>query len=223
MKKEFANVGLHAYVFHLYSKYVHENRSYQFTSCLDIGCGTGAWLARFKERGFNRLLGLDLQKREMPESVDFKMVNFDRGEKLPLGKYDVVTCLEVIEHIENIGHLLDLIRDTLSNDGVAIITTPNPESLRWRVRYLFSGRPPFFDEKSDPTHIQPIFFNALEKLLAKRRLRIKSVFQYPASRTESLSFSLPVRLLASFLRMFFQDTLFGDNTIYFIEHANSPE
>ena len=45
-------------------------------------------------------------------------------------KYDIVIAGELIEHIESPGQLLDNARAVLANDGLLVLTTPNPYCLR---------------------------------------------------------------------------------------------
>lgn len=207
--------GLHA---HLYSllEYVTDQR--QQISVLDIGCGTGAWLNRIKALGTGRMVGIDYVQPDSVLGLDLR--RFDINHDLPeiLGQFDLVSCIEVIEHIENIGNLLDLVKSTLSKEGLAIITTPNIESLRARIRALVTGKVPSFDDKSDPTHLCPVLHDSLQKMLDRRGLAITQVHQYPAEKSRSLMFCRSVNWLTKVLRTFFPDDLYGDNTIYFIRH-----
>jgi SAM-dependent methyltransferase len=72
-------------------------------SVLDIGCGTGDWLAEFQKCGILKLMGYDgawvpTQGRILaPEcygGIDFN------AEMPPPGNYDLAMCLEVAEHLE---------------------------------------------------------------------------------------------------------------------------
>jgi 2-polyprenyl-3-methyl-5-hydroxy-6-metoxy-1,4-benzoquinol methylase len=185
-------------------------------SAVDIGCGTGAWLERLKPLGFTRLVGLDHEAATPVDGLDLLEFDINCSEGSSLGKFDIVTCIEVIEHIENIGKLLDLISELLHEDGVAVISTPNIESLRARIRALVSGRIPGFDHKSDPTHLCPIIMESLQKMLQRRHLEIAKVFQYPAKKKQTKMFSRPVNWLSIVLDQVLPNELYGDNTIYLI-------
>lgn len=207
--------GLHAHIFGLLERIGRGRR----TSILDIGCGTGAWLNRVKALGFRRAVGIDYVQPDPVEGLVLHQYDINKYSPVDLGQFDVVSCIEVIEHIENIGNLLDLIKQTLSQDGVAIITTPNIESLRARIRALATGKIPSFDRKSDPTHLCPILHDSLEKMLNRRGLTIVQVHQYPPKRYRSLMFGRAVSQAANTLRVFLPDDLYGDNTIYVVSHA----
>jgi len=74
----------------------------QPVSVVDIGCGIGAWLSVWKKSGVNKISGIDGEyvdtSKLLIEKSEFKAFNlennFTSGEK-----YDLVTCLEVAEHI----------------------------------------------------------------------------------------------------------------------------
>lgn len=209
-------LGCMPIIYNLLESDIHQGQS---ASILDIGCGTGAWLDRVKAVGFGRLVGVDYVQPDMVSGLDLRRFDINHDSPSSLGRFDVVSCIEVIEHIENIGNLLDLVKETLNKDGFAIITTPNIESLRARVRALVSGKIPSFDEKSDPTHLCPVLQDSLKKMLDRRGLSITQIHQYPTEKTRSLMFGRSVRWLAKVLSVFFSDSLYGDNTIYFISHA----
>lgn len=192
------------------------------TTVLDIGCGSGAWLARLKREGLTRLVGIDQSAPHPVDGLELKQFDVCLLDPAPLGKFELVTCIEVIEHVENIGLLLDAIRGALLPGGFAIITTPNIESLRARVRALVSGRVPQFDEKGDLTHLMPVLRASLEKMLRKRQMCIIQSLQYPQARHQTRMFSAPVRILTWFLSLFIRDPLYGDTAIYLLKHQDNP-
>jgi SAM-dependent methyltransferase len=65
-------------------------------SVLDVGCGEGWLTAELRERGLEAL-GVD---GDPLDGVD-QVVDFESGADLPdLGRFDLVTCLEVAEHVD---------------------------------------------------------------------------------------------------------------------------
>lgn len=71
-------------------------------SVLDVGCGTGAWLAVFQEHGVQRILGLD-GAHVNPDWLKisrscFRPVDLSRGIELN-EHFDLAVCLEVAEHL----------------------------------------------------------------------------------------------------------------------------
>jgi 2-polyprenyl-3-methyl-5-hydroxy-6-metoxy-1,4-benzoquinol methylase len=207
--------GLHAHLISI----LNDHGVSSGASILDVGCGTGAWLNRLKSIGWTQLNGIDYVMPEPVVGLTLNRFDINEDDCVKLEKFQVVTCIEVIEHIENIGRLLDLIKATLNPDGIALVTTPNIESLRARTRALVNGKTPSFDEKSDPTHLMPILRDTLVKMLARRQMRIMEIHQYPVNRNHSLQYRTSVRLLSKILGFVLSDELYGDNSIYLIAHA----
>lgn len=210
--------GLHS---HLCALLRAEGGSFANLDVLDIGCGTGAWLHRLKELGFQRLVGVDHELPSPVPGLDLRQFDINSGAPDELGKYSIVSCIEVIEHIENIGSLLDIVAECLDRDGVAVFTTPNIESLRARIRALVSGKIPSFDSKSDPTHLCPILHDSLDKMLRKRGLEIVATHQYPSEKRKSLMFGNAVNWMSSLMSVLLPNELYGDNVIYFVKYSDA--
>lgn len=71
-------------------------------SVLDVGCGTGAWLAVFQEHGVQRILGLD----GVYVNPDWLKINKSFFQPVDLSqgiefdeRFDLALCLEVAEHL----------------------------------------------------------------------------------------------------------------------------
>jgi SAM-dependent methyltransferase len=72
-------------------------------SVVDVGCGIGTWLRVFQDLGVNKILGLDgsnVDKRQLKiDEKFFRAVDFRDPFQIS-EKYDLVLCLEVIEHLD---------------------------------------------------------------------------------------------------------------------------
>ena len=55
------------------------------------------------------------------------------------GKFDVVTCFEVIEHLYDPHKVIETTERALRSGGVAFVTTPNAFNIIRRVRFVLSG------------------------------------------------------------------------------------
>lgn len=99
---------------------------------LDVGCGVGygsQWLGKM---GARSVLGVDISAEAIEHArmnyfhpaVSFKVQDATAIEAQ--GDFDLVTCFELIEHIEQQRTVLDLIKSALREDGMLAISTPRP-------------------------------------------------------------------------------------------------
>ncbi|MEO7311371.1 MAG: methyltransferase domain-containing protein [Chitinophagaceae bacterium] len=72
------------------------------SSVVDVGCGTGTFLRVFKEYGVQKITGLDggwvNRDKLMIGNNEFIETDLEKPVDLPQ-KYDLVICLEVVEHL----------------------------------------------------------------------------------------------------------------------------
>jgi cyclopropane fatty-acyl-phospholipid synthase-like methyltransferase len=117
-------------------------------SCLDVGFGQGYGFEILSKKA-KKLAGIENDKRAVKRGLEiFKSKNTDilhyNGYNIPFGDntFDLVTCIDVIEHVEDYNMLLkEMLR--VSKKGV-FISTPNrrPEYTnpdgtprnRWHLR-----------------------------------------------------------------------------------------
>jgi 2-polyprenyl-3-methyl-5-hydroxy-6-metoxy-1,4-benzoquinol methylase len=94
---------------------------------LDIGCGVGFMLEQAKKRGWD-VYGTEYTEKAI-EICEAKGIKMSKGKLDPAWfeneSFDVITSLEVIEHINNpieeVGHFRNLLR----KGGLLYFTTPN--------------------------------------------------------------------------------------------------
>jgi len=108
---------------------------------LDVGSGEGQLVGAIRTHFGLRTSACDYTDALMKDStqrVDIVDLNTD---KLPYldGRFCLVTCVETIEHLEQMRPLLREIFRVLEPGGLAVITTPNILNLHSRLRYLMTG------------------------------------------------------------------------------------
>lgn len=105
------------------------------TKVLDLGCGTGDFIADLQKRGCE-VWGVDFNKNAINYAKEcFGLENiflmpcdeFFQLSNLP--KFDIITCFEIIEHLDN---PLEFIREAgrlLKPEGIIVLSTPSRERL----------------------------------------------------------------------------------------------
>jgi SAM-dependent methyltransferase len=91
-------------------------------SVLDVGCGTGTWLAEWRRVGVSDLLGIDgdyVDRTVLQMSSDrFKPADLERSFSLGR-KFDLVQTLEVAEHLDEAS--ADTFVESLARHGEAVL------------------------------------------------------------------------------------------------------
>jgi SAM-dependent methyltransferase len=114
----------------------------------------------------------------------------------PLGdvephSFDVVLCCDVIEHVSNVGGLLDTCRDLLRPNGLLVVTTINATALKPAVRAVFGREDVHFE------HTAYFSYSTLCQVLVMNRFIPErfGTFSYPTfSRAVGLFFRTVARL-----------------------------
>ncbi len=123
---------------------------------LDVGCGTGDTLVSLRSLGWD-VYGLDIDESAVKIARRRGLKNASRGHwqniaKFPDGFFDAVRLYHVIEHLDDPGRCLSLIRKKLKAGGELLVGTPNAGSAVARTfgtywynldapRHLFLFRP----------------------------------------------------------------------------------
>ena len=108
---------------------------------LDIGSGHGDLIRLLRNRFDLRSSACDYTDSLMElADVGVSVANLNT-EGLPFqdSKFDLVTCTEVIEHLEHYRYTLREMYRVLRPGGVLVLTTPNILNLKSRIRFLIFG------------------------------------------------------------------------------------
>ena len=149
---------------------------------LDLGAGSGALALRLRDAGWD-VLAADVNAVEYKACLPFLQLDFNRQDfasELGPGTFRLVTCVEVIEHVENPIGFLRNVRRLLSPGGVAVLTTPNVDSTPARIKFLLRGTIRMMDAASEKTHITPIFWDLFTRqYLPRSELQLLEHYVYP--------------------------------------------
>ena len=116
-----------------YSKWNWENREalkklVPGGKILEVGCGTGSFIHRLKEKGFD-CIGLELNKSAVEVCRQKGLVVYnellDTHSKLHAEKYDAVCAFQVLEHVYDVHSFLNESLQCLKPGGRLIIAVPN--------------------------------------------------------------------------------------------------
>ncbi len=124
---------------------------------IDVGCGTGALLESVRSKGAVGL-GSDDSDAAM-EACRARNVPFLRANQLNevLGTFDVVTAVEVIEHVTDPIQFLRFLVSLVRKGGIVYVHTEN-----WNVVRRFPGTPYIMPEG----HLQYFTPTSMRKLFA---------------------------------------------------------
>jgi 2-polyprenyl-3-methyl-5-hydroxy-6-metoxy-1,4-benzoquinol methylase len=146
---------------------------------LDLGAGSGALAERLRMAGLS-IVGADIANY-FELDTEFKQIDFNDPafDSVFCPGFDLITSIEVIEHLENPTAFLRSIGRLLRTDGVAIVTTPNVENVAARVKFFLSGELRTMNRNS-PEHMTPIYLDLfVRKIVPPSGLALIEHFAYP--------------------------------------------
>ena len=178
---------------------------------LDVGSGNGELIDRVIRVFAVKPRACDYRGDLMSVegvTVDVANVNAD-PLPYPDASFDLVTCTEVIEHLEHYRAALREMARVLRPGGVLVVSTPNVLNLRSRLRYLLFGFFNMFgplrlgDERHHSTygHINPVAYFYLAHALSGAGFSDISVSVDKHQRRSLVSLALlwvPIRLFSAF-------------------------
>lgn len=102
---------------------------------LEIGCGTGSFIAFLRDEGFTRVQGIDVGEEQVAAARRLGIEGIERADALPFlrshpAAYDFIAALDVIEHFtkDEVIEFLESVRDALRPGGRLLLRTPNADS-----------------------------------------------------------------------------------------------
>ena len=137
---------------------------------LDVGCSAGFTLQAAREAGFDPC-GVEVDPLGVKYATEvFGLKNVFLGsleeQNFPDGFFDVITVVEVIEHVPNLNKFCQELKRVLAPTGLIYLTTP--DVAHWRT-----PRPLHRWEAILPSqHLYYFNKNTLQRLLEKHGLKI---------------------------------------------------
>jgi SAM-dependent methyltransferase len=147
---------------------------------LDVGCGNGMHTLKAARRcaevaGVDADLvslgvGLRTAQRLGMTNVGFAAANVEEGLPIAHARFDMVLCLDLLEHVYKRDLVLAEIRRVLKPSGVLLLAVPN-RATSWKRRLERAGLP-FY---SDPDHKIEYTLDELRAELERNGFTIRSL------------------------------------------------
>ena len=191
----------------LRASYISEKINLENKNVLDVGCGGGLLCEAMFDQGAI-VTGIDaagpgievakIHSQKNNKNIDY----FEKtAEELITEKknyYDVVTCLEVLEHVPDPGHLVKNCVDLLKPDGFLFLSTINKNPRSWitaivGAEYIFNILPKGTHEFSK--FIKPSSLAKFVREANAELIETKGMFYNPITHKANLNNDLGVNYL----------------------------
>ena len=171
--------------------------SLESIKAIDIGPAfqTDIFRKVFPEFEMDVLVKENSSGKEADNISNTKILEFDLNDSFYPGKwiqvdkkYDIITMLEVIEHLyTRPEQVLEFVSSLLTSNGFLIVQTPNGVSLPYRIRMLLGRNPFMMINETRDSHYREYTRKELIEIGLRSGLKVHSVHMNNVMSTGSLS------------------------------------
>jgi len=134
-------------------------------SILDIGCGTGEFLAYAKNKNWNTV-GVEVNQNARNKASNKNLKIYKSLEDLPNRKFNIISLWHVLEHLPKLNEKISLIKTKLDDNGTLIIAVPNYKS------YDAKHYKEFWAAYDTPRHLWHFSQDAIKILFEKHNFKV---------------------------------------------------
>jgi len=142
---------------------------------LNIGCADNYYLHAKISEIAKDLVGIDINRGSLNSLKEdgYKVFEMD-AENIQIDEtFDIIVMGEVIEHVNNVGNVLNSVSKLMNKDSVLILTTPNIACLLLYFNVVILGK------DQAPDHVYYFDIKTIDRLIERYNLRINEKIYIP--------------------------------------------
>lgn len=147
-------------------------------SLLDLGSSDGATLGHMAElRPDLKLFASDIagQPEQYPAGCEFQRADFERDVlRWPDRSMDAITCMQLLEHLRDITHVVEQIGRLLRPGGRVFFETPHPKTLALSSPPRKAAGTFTLNFYDDPSHTRVVSMGGLAALVRQLGLEVQA-------------------------------------------------
>ena len=192
-------------------QYIQRYTSLEHKTVLDVGCGGGILTESLAQSGASLTTGIDLCEPALAVArshaislgltIDYQAISAEEFARAHPNQFDVISCMEMLEHVPNPQSIIQATYDALKPGGFAFYSTINRTPKAYLVTIL--GAEYFLRALPRGTHqyqqfIRPSELDRFASDCGFKRINFSGMRYSPFTQRFSLTLDLAVNYLACY-------------------------